>query len=240
MKKISLVTAITAGMLFPFPAHAEMKGDAEAIELANQMIESIGGKELWSKIRTLYLVEKSRTPNGDGIIGTFWRDVEVPREWYQLNTRRGDIIQFWWDERGVYQTVNGEVSTDNLPENIYELVIGYWPGEIYVLYHQIAAENPSYRYEKGEESGQFMVVEDATDKLLGTFWVNADGDMYRWKHFDTEDPIEYIYGPHKQFGEISFPDWGTQVNGSWMFEYIEVRWSEDEPPISYDPPAEAQ
>jgi len=236
MNRTLSAAAIAAALLYATPAAAQMKGDAGAIELANQMIENIGGKELWSKIRTLYVVEKSRTPNGDGIMGTFWRDLESPREWYRLETRRGDTIRFWWDERGVYQTINGEVTTGNLPDDIFELVTGYWPGEIYVLYHQIAAENPAYRYEKGEENGQFMVVEDATDKLLATFWVNADGDMYRWKHFDLTDPVEYIYGPHKQFGDISFPMWGTQVNGSWMFEYIEVRWTEEEPPVSYDPP----
>lgn len=229
------LAAVSAGGLIN-PAHGEMVGDEEAIALANQMIESIGGKALWSSGRSLYVIEKSRTPRGGGTMGTFWRDLQVPRERYRLDTRRGNVIEFWWDHRGVYQTVNGALRMEGLPDNIRQLVKDYWPGEVYVLFHRIASEDSLLRYENGSEPGQFRVINSKTGDLRGTFWVNGDGEMYRWRHFDEENPVEYVYGPLRNFGAISFPSWGAQVDGSWMFEYVEVRLSEEAFGISFDAP----
>jgi len=208
-----------------------MKGDEEAIALADQLVESIGGKELWSQIRSLHVFEKSRSPRGDGIVGEFWRDLQVPRERYTLTNRDGLKIEFWWDERGVWQILNGEQNED-LPANLHAEVTAYWQGEIYVMFHRLAKEDSALRLDKNDDNS-FTAFDEKLDRRLGTFWVNEDGDLYRWRH---DDGTEYIYGPHRQFGEISFPDWGSQVDGSWSFYYIEVRWSTEEPQVSYDAP----
>ena len=212
-------------------ARAEMKGDEEAIALADQLVESIGGKELWSQIRSLHVFEKSRSPRGDGIVGEFWRDLQVPRERYTLTNRDGLKIEFWWDDRGVWQILNGEQNED-LPANLHAEVTAYWQGEIYVMFHRLAKEDSALRLDKNDDNS-FTAFDEKLDRRLGTFWVNEDGDLYRWRH---DDGTEYIYGPHRQFGEISFPDWGSQVDGSWSFYYIEVRWSTEEPQVSYDAP----
>jgi len=214
------------------PANAEMKGDRQAIALAEQLVESIGGAEIWAKARTFYAVEKSRSTLGDGIIGTFWRDLKEPREWYTLNTRSGNEYKFWWDARGAYQTINGKVN-ENLGEGVHDEVMDYWHGEIYIMYHRFAKEDESLRLEK-EDDNSFTAYDDSLGgRRLGTFWINGDGDLYRWRH---DDGTEYIYGPHREFGKISLPDWGTQVDGSWSFYYTEVRLLETEPPVSFEAP----
>lgn len=220
-----------ACLLLSLEANAELQGDEEAIALADQLVESIGGKELWSRIRTLHVFEQSRSLKGDGIMGEFWRDLQVPRERYTLTNRDGLVVEFWWDHRGVWQFINGERNGE-LPHNLHEIVTAYWPGEIYVMYHRLAKGDSAVRLEKNEDNS-FTAFDKKLDRRLGTFWINNDGEMYRWRH---DDGTEYIYGPHKKFGDISFPDWGTQVDGSWSFYYTEVRWSEDEPPVSFDPP----
>lgn len=101
------------------------------------------------------------------------------------------------------------------------------------MYHRLAKEDPSIRLEKNEDNS-FTAFDEKVVRRLGTFWINADGEMYRWCH---DDCTEYVYGPHKDFGDISFPDWGSQVDGSWSFYYVEVRWSKSEPPVSFDPPS---
>jgi hypothetical protein len=229
--RLKIFLSLILSMAICTAARAEMKGDEEAIAHADQLVESIGGKELWSQIRSLHVFEKSRSPRGDGIVGEFWRDLQVPRERYTLTNRDGLKVEFWWDDRGVWQIINGEQNED-LPPNLHAEVAAYWQGEIYVMFHRLAKEDSALRLDKNDDNS-FTAFDERLDRRLGTFWVNEDGDLYRWRH---DDGTEYIYGPHRQFGEISFPDWGSQVDGSWSFYYIEVRWSTEEPQVSYDAP----
>ncbi len=228
---LPLVLGLMLGLAICTGASAEMKGDEAAITLADQMVESIGGKALWSQIRSLHVIEQSRSLKGDGIIGEFWRDLQTPRERYTLSNRDGLKVEFWWDDRGVWQFINGK-QNESLPASLHSEVTNYWAGEIYVMYHRLAKEDSSLRLDKNDDNS-FTAFDEKLDRRVGTFWVNEDGDLYRWRH---DDGTEYIYGPHRQFGEISFPDWGSQVDGSWSFYYVEVRWSTEEPQVSFDPP----
>ena len=232
MKRLHLFMTLSL-LLFCNEGHAALKGDQEAVAMADQLIESIGGKELWSKIRSLHVIEKSRSINGDGIIGEFWRDLEEPRERYTLSTRQGTEVEFWWDSRGVWQTING-VLQESTDEQHME-VQSYWAGEIYVMYGRLAREDEDLLLTKNEDNS-FTAYSESLQHDLGTFWLNDDGDLYRWRH---QDGTEYIYGPPKKFGNINFPDWGTQVDGSWSFYYIEVVASTEAPGISFEPPEPA-
>ncbi len=218
-------------LLIPLTATAELSGDPEAIAMADQVVDSIGGRELWSGFRSLHIVEKTRTLNGDGVMGEFWRDLREPRERYTLRNRQGRTVEFWWDRRGVSQLVAGKPPEPPLPDSVHEEILAYWPGEIYVMYYRLASEDSDLSLEKHEDNS-FTATSKMLGKALGRFWVNADGELYRWRHADG---TEYIYGPLRHFGEISFPDWGTQVDGSWSFYYIEVRGSDEAPPVSFDP-----
>jgi hypothetical protein len=212
---------------------ATMQGDAEAIEMAEQIVESIGGAETWSNIRSLHMIEKSRSINGDGINGEFWRDLVVPRERYTLRNRKGDVFEFWWDERGVWQLVNGKLNSE-LPADLHQEVMSYWHGEIYVMYHRFARADEDLHLVKNEDNS-FTAHSLSQERELGTFWLNGDKQLYRWRH---QDGTEYIYGPHKKFGDISFPDWGTQVDGSWSFYYEKVVGSQEPPTVSFEPPVD--
>ena len=119
-----------------------------------------------------------------------------------------------------------------LPAGLHDEVKAFWNGEIYVMYHRLAKGDPDLRLEKNDDNS-FTAFDENLDRRLGTFWINADGELYRWRH---DDGTEYIYGPHRKFGLISFPDWGTQVDGSWSFYYVDVRWSSEAPTVSFDPP----
>ena len=219
------------GLAVSAPVHAELKGEPGAIDIADRMLESIGGKALWAKIRTLYVIEKSRSEKGDGIIGEFWRDLQYPRESYTLNNRRDVIIRTWWNKQGFWQTLNGQVN-HRLNPKLHQDALDYWHGEIYVMYHRLARGDDNLTLTQVDKRS-FSVFDEILKRQLGTFWVNDDGELFRWRH---EDGTEYIYGPHRSFGDISFPDWGTNVDGTWSFYYTEVRWSPDEPPVSFEAP----
>jgi hypothetical protein len=60
-----------------------------------------------TSIHSLHVFEQSRSLRGDGIVGEFWRDLRTPRERYTLRNRSGLNIEFGWDDRGVWQIVDG-------------------------------------------------------------------------------------------------------------------------------------
>lgn len=230
-----LLSALCLTVFTTHPVLAELQGDPEAIALAERMIENIGGKERWSTVRTLYVIEKSRHPKyGDGLISEFWRDLQVPQERYSIQNENVEFSKGWTEEGG--WTVAGGKLTPKTREQVAAEELKYWPGEIYVMYHRLAKGDPSVRLAKGEEDDQFIAWEDKSGQKLGTFWVNVDGDMYRWRHGDESDLTEYVYGPHVDFGDISFPAWGTMYDGSWSFSYVEVRALDTPPPISFEAP----
>lgn len=214
---------------------AQLKGDDDAIAMAEQMIESIGGAETWSSARTLYIVEKSRHPRyGDGLIAEFWRDLQLPQETFTIENQNVKFAKGWTSEGG-WTYSQGELKPKSKDE-VSADELDYWYGEIYVMYHRLAKGDPTIRLEKGEEEGQFIAWDERSNIKLGTFWLNVDGDMYRWRHGDESERIEYIYGPHKNFGDISFPAWGTMYDGSWSFSYEEVKVFQTPPPVSFEPP----
>jgi len=45
---------------------------------------------------------------------------------------------------------------------------------------------------KLDDDHSFTVFDERADRRLGTFWVNDDGELYRWRH---DDGTEYVYGP---------------------------------------------
>ena len=119
-----------------------------------------------------------------------------------------------------------------MPETLHADVAAYWHGEIYVMYRRFAVADPDLRLEL-EEARSFTAYSRERGNALGRFWVNAEGHLYRWRHADG---TEYIYGPHRQFGAISFPDWGTQVDGSWSFYYVDVRPLREPLTVSFEAP----
>lgn len=230
MSRFLLVGATLTLFLFSISSHAQLRGDGDAIALAEQIVESIGGREVWSAIRSLHVLENSRSINGSGIRGEFWRDLIEPQERYTLLNQDGMEVEFWWNENGVYQLVNGERQT--LPGTLHDEVQDYWHGEIYVMYRRLAVGDADLELAMVSDNS-FTARSKSEDRLLGEFWVNQDGELYRWRHADG---TEYIYGPMKQFGDIRFPDWGTQVDGSWSFYYEEVVPSSMPPNVSFAAP----
>ena len=229
MRIVVLLFILTLISVCPVTLSAQLKGDPEAIELANTMIASIGGADIWSRARSLYIVEHSRHPRyGDGLVAEFWRDLQVPRETFTIENDRVTFAKGWTTEGG-WTFSQGELKTKTKDE-VSADEVDYWYGEIYVMYHRLAKGDPRIRLSMGEEDGQFIAWDERSDNKLGTFWLNVEGDLYRWRHGDESEVIEYIYGPHKQFGEISFPAWGTMFDGSWSFSYEEVRVLDTPPP----------
>jgi hypothetical protein len=195
-----------------------LDGDAKALARVELMLDAIGGRENWSSARSLYTMERARHPAyGDSIIATFWRDLEAPGEFMKLSHEKINACSAWYDESGWFMRDGKlrDLSEAELKERNF-----YWHREIYTLYHQLAKAERKLTVRELEPNG-FTVLDEAGDKI-GDFQLTPSGDLYLWRQFGGDDPVAYVYGPHKDFGEISFPDWGTATDGGWSFYYVQV------------------
>jgi hypothetical protein len=196
-----------------------LEGDAEALARVERMLDGIGGRDVWANARSLYTMERARHPAyGDGIVATFWRDLESPGEYARLSHDKIDV-KYAWNEDGGWIRRNEELrdfDDNELKERLY-----YWPREIYTLYHQLAKGERSLTVKDIEHNG--FIVLDEEGEQIGEFRLTPSGDLYYWAQAGGDDPVAYVYGPHKDFGNVDFPDWGTSTDGGWGFYYLQVQ-----------------
>lgn len=202
----------------PTVAGAEgLHGDKAALARVDAMLETLGGKAVWAHARSLYTMERARDPaHGDGIVATFWRDLEKPAERAELRNDKVDM-QYAWDASGGWILRDGKI--EDLDDAEVEARASNWHREIYTLYHQLALGERDLMVKDLAPNG-FRVYDEKANKVAD-FQLTPDGELYLWQQHG-EDPVAYIYGPHKDFGTVRFPDWGTSTDGSWGFYYVQV------------------
>lgn len=230
----TLIIAVIGVTLAPYPVSAEFKGDSQAIALARRMIDQMGDRSAWANARWIYTAERAfyATRPDPGEVA-FWRATTTPAEWGSISTTGLKRLYAWTAKSG-WRHQNEERRAFTREE--IQSRIGWWHGEIYVMYHRLAREDDALRLVAAGERA-FTVLDDATGAHLGRFEVATSGELVRWTHFYGTDRVEYVYGPLKQFGNIRMPDWGTLTTGDFRFYYTDVQLRSDvAPPVSLDPP----
>jgi len=204
-----------------------LEGDSDALKRVNDMFDKLGGRNVWAKARSLYTIERARHPAyGSGITATFWRDLDQPGEYARLQHQKLEVTYAWSTDSGWIER-NGELrdfKEDEMAERRF-----YWERELYTLYHQLAAGERSLTVRDLPPNGFSVLNEEGEN--VGNFKLTPEGDLYLWEQKGGSGPVAYIYGPHKDFGEISFPDWGTATDGNWGSYYLQVKPSTK--PFSY-------
>ncbi|HYE88975.1 MAG TPA: hypothetical protein VEA16_21640 [Vicinamibacterales bacterium] len=229
-----MLAALLALVFTPAPALAEFKGDPKAATLARRMMDLMGDRQSWVNARWIYTAERAYFTNRpDPVDVAFWRATQEPAEWARVSTT-GFTRASAWTAKGGWEHRNDDKRTYSREEMQNRL--GWWPGEIYVMYHRLAKEDEQLRLVLSSERS-FTVLDDATGAHLGVFEVGASGELVRWIRFFGTSRVEYVYGPLKSFGKIKMPDWGTIVDGTFRFYYTDVQLrSEAAPPVSLDAP----
>jgi hypothetical protein len=221
MRRQRISLAIVLLLAWDAAAGATLRGDPRAVALAERLVEAIGGAALWGRARHLYIEERAfsaRHPAGSRTI--FHRDLAHPRLYvasgepaapsYVVGTGRG------W-------RIDGAQATALTDEQLARYAAS-WPANIYVIYRRLAAGDDRLTLALESESG-FSVSEDGRE--IGRFAVDARGHLVRWTAPNGED---WIYGPPRAFGPVSFPAWGTRTDGSYRFDYLRVEPSQEELP----------
>lgn len=212
------------------PVRTAFKGDPQAAALARRMIDHMGDRQAWAAARWIYTRERAYSATRRGPFDLeFWRATTTPAEWGRLTGPDFSRV-YAWTKDGGWRLENGEQRAYTRDE--MQSRLGYWPGEIYVMYHRLAKEDETLRLvSRGERA--FDVLDNTTGGSLGRFQVASTGEIVKWSHGFGNDRVEYVYGPLKPFGKIRMPDWGAQVSGDFRFYYTDVQLRSDPaPPVS--------
>ncbi len=233
-----IATALAIGALLSgLPhraAHAQgMQGDTAAVAMARRLIARMGGDSIWSRANWVYARERAWSASRDSAFDAqFWRRTDAPAEWGRLKSSEIDREHAWTATSG-WERREGRLTVYDRAE--MQAVLGWWPGEIYVMYVRFARNDPGLRLvSTGPRS--FRVLDDADGEHLGEFHVASSGELVRWVHRHGSNAVEYIYGPLKRIGNVSVPDWGALSSGAFRFYYTDFRLSETAPDVSFARP----
>lgn len=200
------------------PALAETADDPW--QVADRLVESLGGKETWASAQALYVREQAFPASlKEPVTAEFWRDLEKPA-YRSLVVGPSIRREAAWTERGGWVVRDG-VRSEMSEETLREEIAG-WRQEPYVMYHKLALRDPSLEL-KLVDGNRLEIFDRESDKLLCWFVVDASGALLRWGNYYQGEISEHVYGPLKDFGELTMPAWGTSTTGSWRFDYQEVR-----------------
>ena len=201
------------------PAAAEIKGDKKAIALVDKMIDRLGGAEVWSEARTLYLeYEGWRSNPAQPIDERAWRDLQEPNQKVVFEGRLSDVTFNMIAETSWLQ--HSERGTRIFTEEQHANNLAFWEYDFYTIIHKLARGDQRISVKLDEP--QTVRISGPSGADWGWFEIDMTGQPVRWGAPDGDDRYEYLYGPVRAYGNINFPAWGTAVDGFWRFEYKTV------------------
>ena len=222
-----LVWLAALSLLLPTVAAAQatsstMAGTPEALAAADRLVEQVGGREVWARARSLRVVERvHHSQYGGPIRAEYSRDLVRPARHARLEgpgLQREDA----WDATSGWAVRDGVVS-DLAPDRLSAEVAG-WAQEPYRVYRLLATRDPGVRVSLAD--GNRLVVHYADGRTLCWFVLDSSGAPMKWGNVWDGRINEAIYGPLTQFGALRMPAWGTSVDASWRFEYVEASVSD--------------
>lgn len=225
----------TCLLLAPPVAPAQgLAGEPAAIARAQEMVERVGGRQVWSMLASLLLTQRFYIQTRrESVVHQEWIDFKVPRIHVTIEselTRR----QRAYDERGGWFLRDGTLTRFTEQELATER--GFWKRDMFRMFHLIASEDPGIELRMNGQH-RLEVFERGSGELLCWFQLNVSSEPVLWGAAVGEDSLEFLFGPLEQYDNIRVPRWGGFTDGSWRFDMINARGSALPPPVSYDPPA---
>lgn len=228
--------AFVIATLTAAPASAELKGDPEAIALAEKMIDRLGGAEVWSGARSLFLeYEGWRGDLSEPVVERAWRELGSPRQKMIFERRSAEVIWVMTEETSWLDHSGRGLIRQSEEQHANNLA--FWDFDFYTILHNLARGDD--RITLALEEPQIIRISGPNGADWGWFEIDQTGQPVRWGAPDGDDGrLEYIYGPVRAYGNINFPAWGTAHNGFWRFDYKTVDVSRHPLDIDLTPPGE--
>jgi hypothetical protein len=212
-----------------------IRGDSLAIADAEAMVETMGGMEVWARLKSVQFVHKwFPWYMADPYIENEILDLAGPRSWVEMKSETYYRVRAYSPEHKYWSITDGEFAFAS--EESFQNAMERAPYSIYRLARAIAIGDPYYevRFGEGDIPGSRRLEFYGPDSVLhGWIILNVRKEPLVW----ATTQYRYTFGPMKQFGDLRVPDWAVYENGTTMYEMISLTGS-DQPPDSslFTPP----
>jgi hypothetical protein len=203
-------------MLLAQPVMAQsLRGDADAIAAAANLLGQVGGAEVWSK-PVFVTREIAYLANGEQGTVEIERDFVNGLRHLRLVTPTVTIVQ-WTGSNDSWRSRNGVVTIAPPHRLLVERQIARQ--EPYAIFHRIAIDDPTLRVEQRDERRQ-LVFFDNDERVLSWFNLDAKGGLIGWGSHGDGVLDQFFYGPLHDVGNVNLPKFGSSTTGGYRFEYI--------------------
>ena len=214
-----------------------LRGDSLAITDAKQMVETMGGIEIWKQVKSLHFVHEWYPINRvDTYVENEILDLTSPSSWVERKSEITHTIRAYSMEGKYWTLKDGEFAFGN--ENIWKAAMKRAPFNFYHLVRAIAINDSFYEIRYGESNIPY------TQQLN---FYTPDGIIQGWIILNAKmEPVvkatpayRYTLGPLKRFGNLLVPNWGVYDTGYTRYEMISLT-GDNQPPDSalFHPPSE--
>ena len=204
-----------------------LRGDPEAIADAEAMVETMGGRAIWSQLKSIHFVhEWYPWHRVDTYLENEILDLTGPRSWVDMKSEIYHYVRAYSPEGKRWSITNGTFVQG--PDDQLEADLKRASFNFYQLVRGVAANDPFYEIQFGE--GDIP----GTQRLE---FCGPDGELGGWVILNArKEPIvkatpvyRYTLGPLKQFGNLRVPAWAVYDNGLTRYELRSVT-ADNQPP----------
>lgn len=228
---LSLAAVLACGA--PVPTEP-IQGDAEAVSLAERMLDRLGGREAWARARSVKVsLQGYYAREAEPWSELYWMDLESPEGRFELSNESINRVVAWTREGG-WETDAGE--RQPFPESRHAFEMEYWLRQPAVIFHRLARGGSATRVKMGTNEYRFDVFDAKTDELLVQFALNLKGEPTKWGAPIGDREFEHVFGPLESYDGIRFPRWGATIDGIWRYEHETFELSSTQIPVSLEPP----
>ncbi len=214
-----------------------LRGDPAAIAQAEAMVETMGGMELWARMKSLHFVHRwyPVTP-AESYVEEEILDLTGSRSYVERKNEVYHRLRVYSPEWKRWSVTNGEFSFDK--DEIFQSAMKRAPFNFYRLVHAVAVGDPFYEVRFGAgDIPQTQQLEFYGPDGVKRGWVilNARNEP----RVKATTDYRYTFGPMKRFGNLRVPAWGVYDNGYTLYEMISLTASDEAPDSSlFIPPSE--
>jgi hypothetical protein len=194
----------------PVIAKDELKGEPAALELADRMLERLGGRDAWEGLRnTINGSQQNRAGEPTVVYAVITMDFERPR--FRIETTAQDLHLIRVIDGENSWRLRGSGKIEDVPEDLFASEMKWYGAHLYRTIHRIAARDPALSLGLGPD-GRLEIF--ANGERILWFRLDAKGEPYAFGAWDDE--VGGLSGPWDFIKDgIHHPRWVSNPEGTW-------------------------